>query len=237
MFEGDIKDGAEVFDKDGHRIGTVGQVFVLEGTDTPTWVTVHTGLFGMQESFVPLSDATMRGSELVVPYEKGVVKQAPRVAEAEDLTAEQEAHLYRYYEVEPPQRSAGAADGGLADRGADRGAGDRGADRGAGDRGADRGAEDRAAADAHRIDDQPHDERGEQAGFGRRDVDDAGRHAAPDQAAAARASEGAPGSTGTPRLRRRVITEMQTVQVPVQREEIVVEGEGIAADDERDVRS
>ncbi len=200
-FQGNIDAlaGREVYGSDGRKIGKVGQVFVLEGTDQPTWLTVHTGLFGAHESFVPIEGATERGDELTVPYEKAFVHDAPRIDDASDLTVAQEAELYRYYGVQPPAQQAGA----MADAG-------RHADADAhpdADRGQDRdgdGIDDRRDPDAH--DD-------------RRDAD------------GTRESSGTVGgATGAPRIRRRVVTEMQTIQVPVQREEIVVEGEGLDRD-------
>jgi sporulation protein YlmC with PRC-barrel domain len=203
-FQGTIEDGAEVYGSDGHKIGRVGQVFVLQGTDQPTWIAVQTGLFGMQESFVPVAGASTRGDEVIVAYDKAFVKDAPRIADSDDLTAEQEAELYRYYGVEPPLRAPEAMD-------------DR-------------------AHDAHRIDDQPRDERGDERapGDGRGLADERGQRLGEGEGAAARADH-RPGD-GVPRLRRRIVTEMQTVQVPVQREEIIVEGEGIASDDDIEQR-
>ena len=86
-FQGNIDRlvGREVVGSDGERIGDVGQVFVLEGTDEPTWITVRTGLFGMHESFIPVAGATERGDGLVVPFEKSFVKDAPRIDDASEL--------------------------------------------------------------------------------------------------------------------------------------------------------
>lgn len=249
-FQGDIHDGTEVFDNDGHRIGKVGQVFVLQGTDTPTWAAVQTGLFGMHESFVPVADATMRGDELIVPFAKDFVKDAPRIADSEDLTAEQEIELYRYYGVEPPrQGGAGAGAGTAAGAGA---AGAMGGDRDRADRDQhdehdrdEQRRDDEQGHVQHRRDDQSHGDQGQRSHDDRREQ---GAHAATggdhgddrqrgshDGERSSQAGSGS-GSSGAPRLRRRIVTEMQTVQVPVQREEIVVEGEGIAPDDQRDGR-
>lgn len=45
----------------------------------PSFARVKTGLFGSSESFLPLSEATVQGSDIVVPYSKAQVKDAPRV--------------------------------------------------------------------------------------------------------------------------------------------------------------
>ncbi|MET3721594.1 MULTISPECIES: hypothetical protein [unclassified Arthrobacter] len=54
----------------GHKIGSIGQIYVDDHTSEPTWVTVKTGLFGSNESFAPIGSATQEGSDLVVPYTK-----------------------------------------------------------------------------------------------------------------------------------------------------------------------
>ncbi|MGM1029405.1 MAG: PRC-barrel domain-containing protein [Actinomycetota bacterium] len=202
-FQGNIDalPGREVFGSDGRRIGKVGQVFVLEGTDDPTWMTVHTGLFGTHESFVPVAEATERGDELHVPYEKSFVHDAPRIDDAQDLTVEHEAELYRYYGVEPPMQQRPAMDAAAH------------ADAGRRDSDDDRERDDRHGATAAGA---------AASGAGARDSDD--------RSAERVGTDGDSGSSGTPsadgpRLRRRIVTEMQTVQVPVQREEFVVEGE------------
>ena len=44
---------ATVFDRDGDKIGGVGEVYLDDTTGEPAWVTVNTGLFGLKETFVP----------------------------------------------------------------------------------------------------------------------------------------------------------------------------------------
>ena len=46
--------GATAYDSDGDKLGEIGQVYLDDNTDQPKWITVNTGLFGMNESFVPL---------------------------------------------------------------------------------------------------------------------------------------------------------------------------------------
>lgn len=196
-FQGNIDalPGREVYGSDGRRIGKVGQVFVLEGTDDPTWMTVHTGLFGTHESFVPVSEATERGDELHVPFEKAFVHEAPRIDDASELTVEHEAELYRYYGMQPPMQQ-------------------------------------RAAMDAAAHGDAGRDERDDRRDERRDGHGATAQRGSADDGAADRvgADDGDTGAAGTrssdaPRLRRRIVTEMQTIQVPVQREEIVVEDE------------
>jgi uncharacterized protein (TIGR02271 family) len=91
--------GANVVDSDGDKIGTVGQIYLDTTTNQPSWASVRTGLFGMSESFVPLSDATRDGDDLRVQYSKEQVKGAPRVDDDASLSEEDERNLYSYYGV------------------------------------------------------------------------------------------------------------------------------------------
>ncbi|WP_142059551.1 DUF2382 domain-containing protein [Pseudarthrobacter sp. B4EP4b] len=96
--------GGNVIASDGTKIGSIGQIYADDDTSEPTWVTVKTGLFGTHESFAPLDAATQDGNDIVVPYTKDKVKDAPRVAPDGHLEPEEEDQLYTYYE-----RSGGAA--------------------------------------------------------------------------------------------------------------------------------
>lgn len=89
--------GTTMLGSDGSRIGKIVDVYEsTEGVDA-TFVTVSTGLFGGHASFVPLARAELRGDDVVVPYDKALVKDAPRVAADEDLSSEEEDRLYRHY--------------------------------------------------------------------------------------------------------------------------------------------
>lgn len=99
--------GAPVVGADGDRIGTVGQVFVDPVTGKPIWVTVHTGWFGRHETFVPLDEANWNREVLQVPYDKGLVKDAPRIDTDEALSADAEGELYGYYGLGGGESDAG----------------------------------------------------------------------------------------------------------------------------------
>jgi uncharacterized protein (TIGR02271 family) len=89
--------GGNVIDAKGNKIGGVGQIYLDDQTNEPEWVTVKTGLFGTSESFVPLSSASVSGSDIVVTYDKDTIKDAPRVDADGDLTPDEEQSLYAYY--------------------------------------------------------------------------------------------------------------------------------------------
>ncbi|MCU1566240.1 MAG: photosystem reaction center subunit [Pseudarthrobacter sp.] len=88
-----------VLSTDGDKIGSIGQVYADDATGQPTFVTVKTGLFGTSESFVPLEGARTEGNDIVVPYSKEQVKDAPRVAEDGHLEPAEEEQLYTYYNL------------------------------------------------------------------------------------------------------------------------------------------
>jgi hypothetical protein len=58
---------------------------------------VRTGLFGLRSTFVPLADTREVGDELKVPHQRSQVKQAPNIEPDGQLSAAEEAELYRHY--------------------------------------------------------------------------------------------------------------------------------------------
>jgi uncharacterized protein (TIGR02271 family) len=90
--------GRDVYDRDGDKIGSVGQIWG-DAAGRPTWASVKTGFFGINESLVPLQDAEVTGDRLVVPFEKSRVKDAPNidVAHDEPLTQDEVDRLYQHY--------------------------------------------------------------------------------------------------------------------------------------------
>ena len=90
--------GATVRTSDGQKLGKAGQVFLDDQTGNPEWVTVHTGLFGTKESFVPLAQAQLTDGSLTVPYDKDLVQAAPQVEGGDGhLDESDEASLYTHY--------------------------------------------------------------------------------------------------------------------------------------------
>jgi uncharacterized protein (TIGR02271 family) len=92
--------GTTAYDRDGDKIGKVGAVYFDDRTNEPTWITVNTGLFGTNESFVPVQGANFSGDRLTLGYDKSTVKNAPNIAEDGHLTPQEEEALYRHYGVD-----------------------------------------------------------------------------------------------------------------------------------------
>lgn len=200
------------YDADGDKIGKVEQVFLDDNSGEPTFLTVNTGLFGSRESFVPAKDVRQDGDRVVLPYQKDVVKDAPKVDADQHLSPAEEEELYRYYEMNYD-------DG----------------------HGTEHGRHDRTAGDyEHFNPDLEEQERAEShhhrdAGAGHhhghdRDTVDQDRRDVTDRedASVVRHEERLNVGTrereaGRARLRKYVVTEHETVDVPVEREEVSVE--------------
>jgi uncharacterized protein (TIGR02271 family) len=111
-----------VLDQEGTKIGKVADIFLDNDTDRPEWLLVHTGLFGMRETFVPMAAIQPRGDDLVVAYDKAFVKDAPNVGSDDELSEADEQKLAEYYSLEysKQQSSSGSPRGsaGPLERGA-----------------------------------------------------------------------------------------------------------------------
>ena len=92
--------GETILSQDGQKIGSVDDVYLDEGSDRPQWALVKTGLFGARGTFVPLENASERDGELLVPYSKEFVDDAPSMDPDGHLSTAEEAELYRYYSLD-----------------------------------------------------------------------------------------------------------------------------------------
>ena len=163
------------------EIGRVGQVYTDNETGQPSWVTVKTGWFGTNESFVPLNEASIDGDTIRVPYDKDMIKGAPNNDAGEPLSETDEQGLYSYYGLAPATGTDSRTtinDGDVASRTAAVGSGEF----------------------LTRSEEELH--------VGTEKV-----------------------QTGRAQLRKVVVTEQQTVTIPVSREEVRVVREPIAPGD------
>jgi len=186
--------GADVYAVDGEKIGSAGEVYLDDQTGRPEWVTVNTGLFGMNESFVPLAQAEVSDRGLTVPFDKDVVKDAPNVDPGSGhLSQEEERELYQHYGLEYSESASesGLAGGQVTD-----------ADRHGDTRDLDEDMVGQDTSDAATDDAMTRSEERLNVGTEKHEA-------------------------GRARLRKYVVTEQQTVDVPVTREEVRVEREPI----------
>ena len=118
--------GKTMHGPNNQKIGKIVDVYESTDGSDGTFVTVSTGLFGGHASFVPLAKATLQGNDVVVPYNKDLVKDAPRVEADEELTAPEEQRLYQHYSLAagtapaPAAATAPAAGAQAVPRGTDR---------------------------------------------------------------------------------------------------------------------
>ncbi|WP_236239017.1 PRC-barrel domain-containing protein [Streptomyces sp. CC228A] len=111
--------GRKAYDRDGHKIGTVDEVYLDDATGEPEWAAVRTGLFG-RDAFVPLEPSRVVDQALHVPYERSLIKDAPDFGVGRHLSPEQELQLYRHYGLDLPGSTGPSADrdfGSVADGG------------------------------------------------------------------------------------------------------------------------
>src|SRR5215210_6476520 len=89
--------GATAYDPSGDKIGKIGNIYYDDESNQPKWATVSTGLFGTNETFVPVQDAELSGDRVTLGYDKAKIKDAPNIAEDGHLSPDEEQQLYRYY--------------------------------------------------------------------------------------------------------------------------------------------
>jgi uncharacterized protein (TIGR02271 family) len=200
--------GATAHDPFGDKIGKVGQVYYDDDTDQPKWITVHTGLFGTNESFVPLQGAQLQDGIVTVGYDKQRIKNAPNIAKDGHLSPEEEVQLYRYYGIggydQPGTPDAGTRGRMRLTPGQRR------------DRDVARGRDDRDDRDVR----GPGRTRGRETSG---PTTDTAMTRSEEQLRVGTETR----ETGRVRLRKHVVTEQQNVTVPVSREEVTVEREPI----------
>lgn len=237
-----------VYGNNGDKIGKVGEIYLDDQTNEPTFATVNTGLFGSKETFVPLNQASAAENGITVPYDKDFVKDAPNIDDDGSLTPEEEERIYEYYRLdgsasdqqntsenrtdrtgaEDHERSqdgnasAGTAAAGTAAAGT--AAGTAAAGNGRHSNGQ---AEDARAGQAEDV--APRGEPDRPASGADAQNGAAGRHGAAENDVVAHEERLAATDqterreTDQVRLRKHVKTDTETVEVPVQREEVRVE--------------
>jgi uncharacterized protein (TIGR02271 family) len=196
--------GQTLYSSDNEKVGKIGQVFLDDDTDRPEFLTVNTGLFGMNESFVPAADASVTNDGVQVPFTKDQVKDAPNVdVDSGHLDQSEERRLYEHYGMTYSERSS---DSGLPEGGTGL-AGTAGTT----DTYETRGTSDTFTGEGHDTSGPNTDEamtRSEE----RLDVGTTSQEA------------------GRARLRKYVTTEQETVTVPVKKERAVLETEPITGE-------
>ena len=218
--EKNLKDlfAATAYDKDGDKLGAVKEIFVDDETGQPAFVEVGHGLFGMSSSLVPMRGHRFSGEDLQLAFSKDRIKDAPDVGTDEHLTREDQQRVWDHYQLSDTEDTERYRAEERAARDVDhRREAAAGAGAGAGVAGNRPG---HVADDRERVSDRTRTEgdsmvRSEE----RLNVDKENVE------------------TGQVRLRKHVVKDTETVEVPVTREEVRVEREPISREEAANVDS
>ena len=107
-------EGRTLLDRDGGRIGTIEAIYLDDHTGQPEWALVNTGLFGTKSSFVPLAQAFQSDLDVLVPSDKQLVKDAPRIDPDQHLSEAEERQLWRHYGLDYDTTDRSVATGNYA---------------------------------------------------------------------------------------------------------------------------
>jgi uncharacterized protein (TIGR02271 family) len=113
--------GHTMMDRDGGLIGRIDAIYVDDQSGQPEWAMVSIGAAGTKSTFVPIAQAAMAGSDVRVPYDKQLVKDAPGIQPDRHLSVAEERRLFRHYGLDydashagtPRQGPGGTKDAGL----------------------------------------------------------------------------------------------------------------------------
>jgi hypothetical protein len=92
--------GQIALDREGHRIGSVLEVYYDAENDEPGWALLDLEQADGKTSLVPLADATELSVGIQLPFVLGTVRRAPGMPQGGRLWPQDEALLYRYYGLE-----------------------------------------------------------------------------------------------------------------------------------------
>ena len=101
--------GRIMVDGGGDRIGSIEGIYADDQSGEPEWALVNTGLFGTKSTFVPIVQASERNGDVQVPYDKQLVKDAPRIEADQHLSEAEEQQLWRHYGLDYGAGQAGTA--------------------------------------------------------------------------------------------------------------------------------
>lgn len=90
-----------VFDDKRAKIGTVTDVLVDPENLEPQYLTVRTGVFDplAGEHILPVVVVERRGDQLTVPFDRQLVKSAPRTRDHTPLTSQEQQQVSLHYGV------------------------------------------------------------------------------------------------------------------------------------------
>jgi hypothetical protein len=89
--------GKTVLDRDGEKVGTLGDLYLDRETDVPAYAGVRTGLFKRRESIVPLEGAREVDGDVQLPFAAERIHEAPNVDPDVALSEDEEDRLHEHY--------------------------------------------------------------------------------------------------------------------------------------------
>ncbi len=94
--------GKKLTDQDGSPIGSVKEIYALEGDGEAAWVTVEAsfGIGDKRMAFVPLARIKDEDGELRVPYSKNHIGDTPEVDAEDGISPESERVLRDHYGID-----------------------------------------------------------------------------------------------------------------------------------------
>ena len=222
--------GASATGTQGTKLGKVENVYLDNETGRAEWAALKTGMFGGHVSLVPLAAADFQNGNLHLPYSKDQVQNAPHHDPGQELSVDDEKELFTHYGVAYEGDTATAQSGQdqQARREQQQGQHDQGQQhQGQHDQGQrHEGQQGLHAQGEHQGGDDRRDRHGEAGVVGQ---DTSGPTT--DEAMTRSEEELRVGTqtvqTGRARLRKHVVTEQQTITVPVSHEEVTLEREEI----------
>ena len=200
--------GYTVYDPDGDKIGKVDDLFVDEN-DQPEYIGVKMGLLGTRSTLIPWQMVEVRDEEstLIVSADDAHVKDGPTFDDDQDITPEFESEVYSYYGL---QQSGSAEErGAYADYSSS-------SDPGAVGPGIREGDTETGEFRGHSEDDEGVAQSG---GSDLEDEDELRVQRTEEELAAGTREREA----GALRVRKRVRTDRETIEVPTRHEEVTVE--------------
>jgi hypothetical protein len=98
--------GSNLFAEDGSKLGTIVDIYLDQKTESSRMGLSQLGSHGGRNNFVPVKEASAKGSYILVSYSKDHVKSAPSIDADGELSPQEEAELYRHYGLDYSEQSS-----------------------------------------------------------------------------------------------------------------------------------
>lgn len=92
--------GTEIMDSAGDKVGKVDGVWVDDATDELEFVGVKLGFIVGKTHLIPMANGQVADGTITVPYSKDQIKDAPNFGTDDELSPENEDEIYSYYGID-----------------------------------------------------------------------------------------------------------------------------------------